>query len=236
MLEIDNISVSYGAIEALRDVTISMGKGEVVSIIGANGAGKSTLLKALTGIEQPTKGRIVLDGQDITRFSPHDRVKLGMAMSPEGRMVFSDQSVADNLVLGAYASGVAKADVAARMERQFMLFPRLKERREQMSGTLSGGEQQMLAIARALMSEPKLLLLDEPSLGLAPLVTQEIFLTIRRLKDHGMTIMLVEQMANKALALSDRAYVLETGNIIIGGTGREIMKDKRVRDSYLGLH
>ncbi len=236
MLKLESVYMSYGAIEAVREVSIEVLPGEVVTIIGANGAGKSTLLKGIVGLEPLVRGRIMINGKDVTQVAAHKRVGLGVALSPEGRGVFPDQSVRDNLLLGAYHLHDDSTALAKKIEQYFAMFPRLKERQEQMAGTLSGGEQQMLAIARALMSEPKLLLLDEPSLGLAPLVIQDIFRTIRQLRDMGLTILLVEQMANQALAVSDRAYVLENGRITSQGSGRELLNDPKVRAAYLGTH
>jgi branched-chain amino acid transport system ATP-binding protein len=207
-----------------------------VTIIGANGAGKSTLLKSIVGLEPVAGGRISFDGQDITKTPAHRRTGMGVALSPEGRGVFSDQSVRDNLLLGAYSKKSDSARTEQKIEQFFELFPRLKERQEQFAGTLSGGEQQMLAIARALMSEPKLLLLDEPSLGLAPLIIRDIFNTIRALRETGLTILLVEQMANQALGVADRAYVLETGSVTLQGKGSDLLKDPKVRAAYLGTH
>jgi branched-chain amino acid transport system ATP-binding protein len=236
MLKIEAVSVNYGAIQAVRSVTIEVPKGQVVTIIGANGAGKSTLLKAIVGLEPVGTGRISLDERDITRVPPHVRIGMGVALSPEGRGVFPDQSVHDNLLLGAYARREPAQRIQASIDKSFELFPRLKERREQLAGTLSGGEQQMLAIARALMSEPKLLLLDEPSLGLAPLIIRDIFATIRALRETGLTILLVEQMANQALKVADHAYVLETGTITLQGKGIDLLNDPKVRAAYLGAH
>jgi branched-chain amino acid transport system ATP-binding protein len=236
LLQVDNLEVRYGAIEALKGVSLEVRAGEVVTIIGGNGAGKSTLMKAISGLEPAAAGRILFGDADITALAGHRRVGLGIAQSPEGRQVFADQTIRDNLLLGAYHRRVADSEVAADMKAQFERFPRLLERRAQMAGTLSGGEQQMLAIARALMARPRLLLLDEPSLGLAPLVVREIFDVIRMLKSQGVTILLVEQMANQALAVADRAYVLETGRITLTGTGAELRRDPRVRAAYLGDH
>jgi len=236
MLKLDNVSVSYGAIQAARGVSIDVPKGQVVTIIGANGAGKSTLLKAIVGLEPVSAGKITFDGRDMTTVPSHLRVGMGVALSPEGRGVFPDQSVYDNLLLGAYARRDSGQRVQAGIDKSFELFPRLKERREQPAGTLSGGEQQMLAIARALMSEPKLLLLDEPSLGLAPLIIKDIFHTIRELRRTGLTILLVEQMANQALKVADLAYVLETGAITLQGKGADLLNDPKVRAAYLGAH
>jgi branched-chain amino acid transport system ATP-binding protein len=236
MLKLDAVSVSYGAIQAVRGVTIEVPKGQVVTIIGANGAGKSTLLKAIVGLEPVAGGRITLDERDITKVPPHSRIGLGVALSPEGRGVFPDQSVHDNLLLGAYVRRDTAQRIGVSIDKSFELFPRLKERRQQLAGTLSGGEQQMLAIARALMSEPKLLLLDEPSLGLAPLIIRDIFSTIRTLRETGLTILLVEQMANQALKVADYAYVLETGTITLQGKGTDLLNDQKVRAAYLGAH
>ena len=236
MLKLNSVNVSYGAIQAVRDVSIEVPKGEVVTIIGANGAGKSTLLKSIVGLEPVNKGQVVLEGRDITSTPAHRRTGLGVALSPEGRGVFADQSVRDNLLLGAYSKKEDAARTEQKIEQFFVLFPRLRERQEQFAGTLSGGEQQMLAIARALMSEPKLLLLDEPSLGLAPLIIKDIFSTIRMLRETGLTILLVEQMANQALAVADHAYVLETGRITHQGKGSELLNDPKVRAAYLGAH
>jgi len=236
MLKLESVSISYGAIQAVRDVSIDVPRGEVVTIIGANGAGKSTLLKSIVGLEPVADGRISFDGQDITKTPAHRRTGMGVALSPEGRGVFSDQSVRDNLLLGAYSKKSDSARTEQKIEQFFAMFPRLKERQEQLAGTLSGGEQQMLAIARALMSEPKLLLLDEPSLGLAPLIIRDIFNTIRALRETGLTILLVEQMANQALGVADRAYVLETGRITLQGKGSDLLNDPKVRAAYLGAH
>jgi branched-chain amino acid transport system ATP-binding protein len=236
MLKLESVKVAYGAIQAVKGVSIEVRKGEVVTIIGANGAGKSTLLKSICGLEPITEGRILLDGKDITNVASHQRVGLGVAMSPEGRGVFADQTVRENLMLGAYSRKSDPAATAAAIEREFKRFPRLRERQDQLSGTLSGGEQQMLAISRALMSDPRLLLLDEPSLGLAPLIIKDIFNAIRQLREAGLTILLVEQMAKQALGVADRAYVLETGHITAEGTGRALLNDPKVKAAYLGSH
>jgi len=236
MLKLDSVKVSYGAIEAVKGVDLEVRAGEVVTIIGANGAGKSTLLKSIAGLEPLQDGKIFIGGKDCSQVAPHQRVSLGVAMSPEGRGVFADQTVRENLMLGAYSRRGAPRAIEDAMEREFNRFPRLRERQHQLSGTLSGGEQQMLAIARALMSEPKLLLLDEPSLGLAPLIIKDIFDAIRQLRHSGLTILLVEQMAKQALGVADRAYVLETGLITLEGTGRELLNDPKVKAAYLGAH
>ncbi len=236
MLKLESVRIAYGAIEAVKGVSLEVRAGEVVTIIGANGAGKSTLLKGIAGLERVAEGRILIDGEDCTAVPPHRRVARGVALSPEGRGVFPDQTVRDNLLLGAYSRAAHKDEVEAALQREFQRFPRLKEREHQTAGTLSGGEQQMLAMARALMSRPRLLLLDEPSLGLAPLIIVEIFRTIRSLRESGLTILLVEQMARQALGVADRAYVLETGRITAQGSGRELLDDPQVRAAYLGHH
>ena len=235
MLQIDSIEMSYGAIQAIRGVSFSVAKGEVVAIIGANGAGKSTLLKGVAGIEPLKQGRIIWNGIDISQVSAHERLRFGIALAPEGRGVFPDQSIRDNLLLGAYAIRNDKERVANLLEQEFQRFPRLKERSEQMAGTLSGGEQQMLAISRALMSQPQLLLLDEPSLGLAPLIMREIFQSIKSLREAGLTILLVEQMANQGLKVADRAYVLENGQIRFAGLPAELLASETLRQAYLGM-
>ena len=236
LLRIDDLHVHYGAVQALKGVSLHVQAGEVVTIIGGNGAGKSTLMRCISGLEPAAGGRVVFEGQDLAAIPGHRRVALGIAQSPEGRQVFADQSVRDNLLLGAYHRRASAAEIEADIQAQFERFPRLGERQQQMAGTMSGGEQQMLAIARALMARPKLLLLDEPSLGLAPLIVKEIFDTIRGLRTQGVTILLVEQMANQALAVADRGYVLETGRITLQGRGRELRRDPKVRAAYLGGH
>ena len=236
MLSIENLVVNYGAIEALRGISLEVNSGEVVSIIGGNGAGKSTLMTAISGLESPKSGVIRWQGQDITATPSHQRVALGISQAPEGRQVFADQSVEDNLLLGAYLRHARDPEVTKDLEKQYDTFPRLLERKRQQAGTLSGGEQQMLAIARALMSRPKLLLLDEPSLGLAPLIVKEIFAVIKRVRDSGVTILLVEQMANQALKVSDRAYVLKNGLVVTTGSAKNIANDPTVREAYLGKH
>jgi branched-chain amino acid transport system ATP-binding protein len=236
MLKLESVRIAYGAIEAVKGVDLEVRAGEVVTIIGANGAGKSTMLKGIAGVEKVAGGRVLIDGKDCTDVPAHRRVGLGVALSPEGRGVFPDQSVRDNLLLGAYTKGAHDPQVEESLQREFERFPRLKEREHQFAGTLSGGEQQMLAMARALMSRPRLLLLDEPSLGLAPLIIVEIFRTIRSLRESGLTILLVEQMANQALKVADRAYVLETGRITAQGSGHELLNDPKVRAAYLGSH
>lgn len=234
MLELDKVSMGYGSIQAVRGVSLNVRRGEVVTLIGANGAGKSTLLKGIAGLHPLTGGRILINDADCARVPPYRRIGLGVALVPEGRGVFPDQTVRDNLLLGAYSRRSDEARVAELLAREFERFPRLREREQQMAGTLSGGEQQMLAISRALMSEPQLLLLDEPSLGLAPRIIEEIFATIRKLREQGLTILLVEQMATQALAVADRGYVLETGAVTCEGTGAQLLRDPSVRAAYLG--
>ncbi|WP_372820996.1 ABC transporter ATP-binding protein [Pseudomonas parafulva] len=234
VLAFKDVDVHYGPIQALRKVNLHINTGETVSLIGANGAGKSTLLMAVFGQPRASSGQIVYQGQDITRKSTHFVASNGIAQSPEGRRVFPDMTVEENLLMGTIPIGMNHAE--EDRERMFDLFPRLRERRNQRAMTMSGGEQQMLAIARALMSRPKLLLLDEPSLGLAPIVVKQIFATLRELAKSGMTIFLVEQNANHALRLSDRAYVMVTGEIRMTGTGEELLDDREVREAYLGGH
>ncbi len=233
LLAIDDLSVSYGGIKALQGIDLRVYAGEVVSLIGANGAGKSTTLKAISRIVKPTGGTIQYDGQNLLNMRAEDVVKAGLAHSPEGRRVLTRLTVEDNLELGAYVIK-DRDQIANNVAEQFELFPRLKERRDQLAGTLSGGEQQMLAIGRALMSNPKLLLLDEPSLGLAPIIVQEIFRIIDDLREKGVTILLIEQNANLALRHSDRAYVLETGRISVSGTAADLLSNDAVKTAYLG--
>ncbi|WP_040260007.1 ABC transporter ATP-binding protein [Pseudomonas massiliensis] len=234
ILELKGIDVYYGPIQALKDVSLHIDPGETVSLIGANGAGKSTLLMSIFGQPRVAKGQILYQGTDISQKSSYYIASNGIAQSPEGRRVFPDMSVEENLMMGTIPIGDKHAD--EDMQRMFALFPRLKERRNQRAMTMSGGEQQMLAIARALMSRPRLLLLDEPSLGLAPIVVKQIFATLRELAQEGMTIFLVEQNANHALKLSDRAYVMVNGQIRMSGTGQELLANDEVRDAYLGGH
>jgi branched-chain amino acid transport system ATP-binding protein len=233
MLTLENVNVFYGAIHALRNVSLTVNHGEVVTLIGANGAGKSTTLRAITGLLTPRSGRIVFEGVDVAGTPAHMLVAKGISMSPEGRGVFANLTVLENLEMGAYLT-TDKSIVTRDLERAFALFPRLKERMKQRAGTLSGGEQQMLAMGRALMSRPKLLLLDEPSLGLAPIVCQTIFNTIDEIKAAGTTVLLVEQNASAALKHADRGYVLETGEVILEGSAASIACDPRVREAYLG--
>ena len=234
ILELKDLDVFYGPIQALKKVSMHIDEGETVSLIGANGAGKSTLLMSIFGQPRAASGQIIYRGTDITQKSSHYIASNGIAQSPEGRRVFPDMSVEENLMMGTIPIGDKHAD--EDMQRMFELFPRLKERRNQRAMTMSGGEQQMLAIARALMSRPRLLLLDEPSLGLAPIVVKQIFSTLRELAKTGMTIFLVEQNANHALKLSDRAYVMVNGEIRMTGTGQELLENEEVRNAYLGGH
>jgi len=236
VLQVKDLQARYGAVEALKGISLEVYPGEVVTMIGGNGAGKSTLMKVISGLEPAHSGSVLFKGQDITRMPGHLRVALGIAQSPEGRQVFADQSVRDNLMLGAYHRKATRTELEHDIEAQFLAFPRLKERQHQMAGTMSGGEQQMLAIARALMARPQLLLLDEPSLGLAPLIVKEIFSIVRSLKQRDITILLVEQMANQALSVADRGYVLETGKIILEGSSTALRSDDKVRAAYLGSH
>ena len=233
MLTLENVSVSYGAIEALTDVSIHVEKGEVVTLIGANGAGKTTTLRTITGLLEPREGRVIYEGEDISAAPTHTLVPKGIAMSPEGRGVFANLTVHENLEMGAYIRK-DKAGIKKDLGHVFELFPRLKERDFQKAGTLSGGEQQMLAIGRAMMSKPRLLLLDEPSLGLAPKLVHTIFESIENIRNEGTTILLVEQNANAALHHSDRAYVMETGQIVMEGDSKELAQDPKVKEAYLG--
>ncbi|MBA3243503.1 MAG: ABC transporter ATP-binding protein [Acidobacteria bacterium] len=233
MLTLENISVNYGAINALKGVSMHVEQGEVITLIGANGAGKTTTLRTITGLLNPSEGRVTFEGEDISQVPTHKLVARGIAMSPEGRGVFANLTVRENLQMGAYLKK-NKREIAEDMERGFKMFPRLKEREAQKAGTLSGGEQQMLAMARALMSRPRLLLLDEPSLGLAPLVVHTIFEAIEEIRGKGTTILLVEQNAHAALGHSDRAYVLETGRIVMEGPSKELAADPRIKEAYLG--
>ena len=233
MLRLENVSVSYGAIKALKGVSMHVEQGEVVTLIGANGAGKTTTLRTITGLLSPTEGKVEFEGNDVSGTATHKLVARGISMSPEGRGVFANLTVRENLQMGAYLKR-NKKEIADDMERAFRMFPRLKERETQKAGTLSGGEQQMLAMGRALMSRPRLLLLDEPSLGLAPLVVHTIFEAIDEISSEGMTVLLVEQNAHAALKHSDRAYVLETGRIVMEGPSKELAADPRIKEAYLG--
>jgi branched-chain amino acid transport system ATP-binding protein len=233
MLEIRDLHVHYGGIHALKGISLDVPKGSVVTLIGANGAGKSSTLRAIAGLIKNKRGHISWKGADISGKTPVDIVKAGIVMSPEGRRIFAHLTVLENLQLGAYSRS-DKPAIAKDMDWVFELFPRLSERRNQKGGTLSGGEQQMLAVARALMSAPELVMLDEPSLGLAPLLVKEVFSIIRMINDRGMTVLLVEQNAYAALKVAHQAYVLETGSITLSGPGEELIADARVREAYLG--
>jgi branched-chain amino acid transport system ATP-binding protein len=234
LLELRDVNAFYGRIQALRKVTLEVDKGEVVALIGSNGAGKTTTLRTISGLMHPAGGSIHFDGREITRTGPSTIVELGICQSPEGRRLFPRMTVVDNLFMGAYVRN-DKPGIAADMDRVFTLFPRLKERRTQIAGTLSGGEQQMLAMGRALMAKPKLLMLDEPSLGLAPILIETIFSIVREINAQGVPVLLVEQNASKALEVAHRAYVLETGSIVKTGTGKELAASEDVQKAYLGI-
>jgi branched-chain amino acid transport system ATP-binding protein len=234
LLELKNISVAYGRIEAIHDMSFSVDEGEIVTLIGANGAGKTTTMKTISGILNPSAGSITFDGQDITKMKAHIRVVRGISQAPEGRGIFPGMTVYENLDMGAFGRK-DRSNMSADFDRVFGLFPRLAERRTQLGGTMSGGEQQMLAIGRALMSNPRLLLLDEPSMGLAPQFIRQIFSIITEINKQGTTILLVEQNANQALARAHRAFVLETGSITRAGTGRELLSDPAIKEAYLGV-
>lgn len=235
MLKIDELKVSYGGIEAVKGITFEVPERKIVTLIGANGAGKSTTLRTIAGLVKPAAGRIHLQGEDITALSPDRIVPKGITLVPEGRRVFPDLTVLENLRIGAYLRN-DKDSIEKDIQWVYELFPRLQERSWQAAGTLSGGEQQMLAVGRALMSRPKLMMLDEPSLGLAPLVVQDIFSIIREINHQGVTILLIEQNANMALKIADLAYVLETGKITMSGTGAELLANEKVKEAYLGKH
>ncbi|MFZ9701506.1 MAG: ABC transporter ATP-binding protein [Candidatus Nanopelagicales bacterium] len=234
LLEVKDLRVSYGKIEAIKGISLHVEKGEIVTLVGANGAGKTTLLKTISGILKPTKGVINFENKDVQKIAPHDRVLEGLCQAPEGRGIFPGMTVLENLEMGKFARKDWKKELDEDLERIYTLFPRLKERQNQAGGTLSGGEQQMLSIGRALMSRPRLLLLDEPSMGLAPMFIQQIFKIIREIQEQGVSILLVEQNAAQALACANRAYILETGNIVKEGSGKELLKDDAVKKAYLG--
>ncbi len=233
MLKVENLVVRYGMIEAIKGISFEVNDGEICTLIGANGAGKTTTMHTISGLLRPASGKIELDGVDITKVPNYKIVEMGIAQCPERRRVFAQQTVEDNLILGAYTRK-DKDGIAADMKKVYELFPRLLERKKQLAGTLSGGEQQMLAIGRALMAKPKIILLDEPSMGLSPLLVKEIFHIIEDINKQGVTVLLVEQNAKMALAIADRAYVLETGRITLQGTGAELANDPRVQKAYLG--
>ncbi len=233
LLRIDDLKVSYGGIEAVKGISLTVEKGQIVTLIGANGAGKSTTLRTISGLVKAKSGSISFNGTDITNMDPTNVVRQGITMSPEGRHIFPDMTVKENLLMGAY---LRKDDLTEDFKYVYSLFPRLEERQWQAGGTLSGGEQQMLAVGRALMAKPTLMMLDEPSLGLAPLVVKGIFDIIRQINAMGVTILLVEQNANMALQVAHSAYVLETGTITMHGTGAELLADDRIKEAYLGKH
>ena len=233
MLEVKDLQVYYGVIQALKGISFHVNQGEVIALIGANGAGKTTTLQTLTGILSPKSGSIVFEGKDLTRTPAHKIVEMGMAHVPEGRRVFADMSVYENLLLGAYTRK-DKAEIAESLASVYKRFPRLEERKGQRAGTLSGGEQQMLAMGRALMSRPRIILMDEPSMGLSPIFVNEIFDIIREVSESGTTVLLVEQDAKKALSIADRAYVLETGSITMDGKAEDLLNDEAVQKAYLG--
>ena len=232
-LEIKDLHVSYGGIRALKGVDLTVEEGQIVTLIGANGAGKSTTLRAISGLQKPQSGSILYGGEELVGLPAKEIVRRGIIHVPEGRRVFPDMTVAENLKIGAFLR-TDKGGIADDMDYVHSLFPRLKERSWQLAGTLSGGEQQMLAVGRALMSRPKVLMMDEPSLGLAPLIVKDIFSIIRRVNDDGITVLLIEQNANAALRIADYGYVLETGTIALTGTGEELLKNESVREAYLG--
>ena len=233
MLEVKDLQVYYGVIQALKGISFHVNQGEVIALIGANGAGKTTTLQTLTGILSPKSGSIVFEGKDLTRTPAHKIVEMGMAHVPEGRRVFADMSVYENLLLGAYTRK-DKAEIAESLASVYKRFPRLEERKGQRAGTLSGGEQQMLAMGRALMSRPRIILMDEPSMGLSPIFVNEIFDIIQEVSESGTTVLLVEQNAKKALSIADRAYVLETGSITMDGKAEDLLNDEAVQKAYLG--
>ena len=233
LLEIRDIEVYYGVIQAIKGISFDVNEGEVIALIGANGAGKTTILHTITGLLQPKKGSITFDGKDITKVPAHKIVSMGMAHVPEGRRVFSQLSVYENLKMGAYTRK-DKNEIEESLEMVYGKFPRLEERKNQLAGTLSGGEQQMLAMGRALMSHPKIVLMDEPSMGLSPIFVEEIFKIIEEVSSSGTTVLLVEQNAKKALGIANRAYVLETGNIVLDGDATELMNNETVKKAYLG--
>jgi branched-chain amino acid transport system ATP-binding protein len=232
MLQFEQVHTHYGAIEALHGVSLEVKKGEIVTLIGANGAGKTTMLMTLCGNPRASKGKIVFEGRDITACSTHEIMRMGIAISPEGRRVFPSLTVLENMKMGAFFASTS--EIADGINHVFKLFPRLKERSNQRAGTMSGGEQQMLSIGRALMSKPRLLLMDEPTLGLAPLIISQIFEIIRTIREQGVTVFLVEQNANKALNVADRGYVLETGRVVLSDTGANLLVNDAVRKAYLG--
>ena len=233
MLKVENLVVNYGMIQALKGISFEVNEGEVIALIGANGAGKTTTLQTISGMLSPTSGKVLLEGTDITKIPGHKIGSMGLAHVPEGRRVFGGLTVLENLKMGAYTRS-SKTEIAESFERIYASFPRLKERQNQLAGTLSGGEQQMLAMGRALMSKPRIVLMDEPSMGLSPIYVDEIFNIIEEISKAGTTVLLVEQNAKKALAIADRAYVLETGNIVLSGDADALMNDDSIKKAYLG--
>lgn len=233
MIKINDLVVAYGGIEALKGISLEVPSGKIVTLVGANGAGKSTTLKSIVGLVKPKSGSIDFEGTDLTKLNTELMVKKGIALVPEGRRVFADLTVLENLKIGAYTRKDTKG-IEEDLEKVYSLFPRLKERTWQLSGTLSGGEQQMLAIGRALMSRPKLIMMDEPSLGLAPIVVKELFGIIKRINEEGMTVLLIEQNANAALKIADIGYIMETGRITLSGSGKELLSNDEIKKAYLG--
>lgn len=233
MLEVKDLEVYYGVIQAIKGVSFEVNQGEVIALIGANGAGKTTILHTITGLLSPKKGQVLFEGKDITKVPAHKIVSMGMAHVPEGRRVFAELSVYENLKMGAYTRK-DKSEIEESLANVYKRFPRLEERKNQMAGTLSGGEQQMLAMGRALMSNPKIILMDEPSMGLSPILVNEIFDIIQAVSESGTTVLLVEQNAKKALSIADRAYVLETGNIVLEGNANDLLEDDSIKKAYLG--
>ena len=234
LLEIKDLRVSYGKIEAIKGISLNVKQGEIVTLVGANGAGKTTLLKTISGLLKPSAGVITFEGKDIQTIAPHNRVLEGLCQAPEGRGIFPGMTVLENLEMGKFSRKEWKNELKEDLDRMYQLFPRLKERQNQTGGTLSGGEQQMLSIGRALMSRPKLLLLDEPSMGLAPMFIKQIFNIIREIQTQGVSILLVEQNAAQALSCANRAYIMETGNIVKEGAGKDLLNDEAIKKAYLG--
>lgn len=231
MLKVENLKVNFGGIEAVKGISFEVHEGEIVTLIGSNGAGKSTTLRAISGLVKPSEGRIIFEGSDITKIGSSEIVGRGITLCPEGRRIFPDMTVLENIKIGAY---LRNDDLTNDIEKCHRLFPILKERENQLAGTLSGGEQQMLAVARSLMSRPKIMMLDEPSLGLAPLIVKDIFNILKEINEEGVTILLIEQNANMALRLADKAYVLETGTIAMEGSGKELLDNPKIKEAYLG--
>ena len=231
MLKVENLKVSFGGIEAVKGISFEVKEGEIVTLIGSNGAGKTTTLRTISGIVKSRSGKVIFNNKNITNIEPSEIVKMGITLCPEGRRIFPDMTVLENIKIGAY---LRNDDITADIKKCQRLFPILKDRENQLAGTLSGGEQQMLAVARSLMSKPKIMMLDEPSLGLAPLIVKNIFEIIKEINNEGVTILLIEQNANMALRIADKAYVLETGKIVTEGTGKELLNDPKIKEAYLG--